>query len=89
MAHTKVPVDEDPIPDGTEVIVTFYNEQDEPMCMVTDYHYSTTTYEEVFKEAGFKSFQWVPYQCDPDAPNKAFFDDFTKNSGSIGVIATK
>lgn len=89
MAHTKGPVEEDPIPDGTELIITFYNDQDEPMCMVTDYYYSTVTYEEVFKEAGFKSFQWVPYQCDPNAPNKAFFDDYINNPGSIGVIATK
>ncbi|CAF0983318.1 unnamed protein product [Rotaria sp. Silwood1] len=89
MKSIKASVDKGLIPDGTEVIITFYNEQDEPMCQITDYHYSLKTYEEVFTEAGFKSLQWVPYQCDPQMPNKAFFDDYIKNSNAIAMIATK
>jgi hypothetical protein len=82
--HTKVPLG-----DGTELLVTFYNEQDEPTCTFTNYYLSPTTYEQVFKEAGFKSFQWVPYQCDPNVPNKAFFDDLIKCANGIGIITTK
>jgi ubiquinone/menaquinone biosynthesis C-methylase UbiE len=89
MMHTKVPIDGSSIPDGTELIITLYNERDEPACTFSNYYLSSKTYEEVFKEAGFKSFQWVPFQCDPDAHNKAFYDDFINSPDLIGVIAIK
>jgi 2-polyprenyl-3-methyl-5-hydroxy-6-metoxy-1,4-benzoquinol methylase len=87
--HTTVPLNDEFIADGTEIIVTFYNAQDEPMCTFSNYHYAPSTYEQVFKEAGFRIFQWVPYQCDPNAPNRAFFDDLINCAPSIGLIATK
>ncbi|CAF3106350.1 unnamed protein product [Rotaria sp. Silwood2] len=86
---TDVSLSDDSIPDGTEVIVTFYSDQDEPMCTFSHYHWSSTTYEQVFKEVGFKTFQWIPYQYDPNASNRAFFDDLLNCSPSIGIIATK
>ncbi|CAF5026201.1 unnamed protein product, partial [Rotaria sp. Silwood1] len=36
-------------------------------------------YEQVFKEAGFTTFEWVPFQCDPNMPNKAFHDDYIRH----------
>ncbi|CAF1210456.1 unnamed protein product [Adineta ricciae] len=67
-----------PIPDGTEVFVTFYDKQDEELCTVTNYHLSPTAYEKSFKEAGFAEFKWVPFQCDPETVNKEFYDDLIK-----------
>ncbi|CAF1120636.1 unnamed protein product [Rotaria sp. Silwood1] len=87
--ETKASMDSDSLPDGTEIIVTLYNDQDVEMCSFTNYHYSPETYEKIFKEVGFKTFQWVPYQCDPDDPNRTFFDDLIRRAPSIGIIATK
>ncbi|CAF3021312.1 unnamed protein product [Rotaria socialis] len=87
--ETKLPFDGDLLPDSTEIIVTMYDTQDMPMCSFSNYHYSPTTYEQVFKEVGFKTFQWVPYQCDPNDPNGTFFEDLIHNAPSIGIIATK
>ena len=87
--HTNIALDDGPIPDGTEILVTFYDAEDKPMCTFSNYHYSSVTYEQVFKEAGFKTLQWIPYQCDPNAPNRAFFDDLLNCAPSIGLIATK
>ncbi|CAF2583942.1 unnamed protein product [Rotaria sp. Silwood2] len=86
---TKVSLDGDALPDGTEIIVTLYDGEDAEMCSFPNYHYSPATYEQVFQEVGFKTFQWVPYQCDPDYPNRTFFDDLINSSPSIGIIATK
>ncbi|CAF0745053.1 unnamed protein product [Adineta steineri] len=87
-AHTLVPIDGN-MPDGTEFTVILYNERDEPACTFSNYHLSAETYEQVFKEAGFKSFQWVPFQSNPNDPNRAFYDDYINSPDSIGVIATK
>lgn len=85
----KIPLEENVIPDDTEVFVTFYNESDEPTCTIIEYYHSSRTYEEVFKKAGFKTFQWVLLQCDLDAPNKAFYDDYIACAPAIGVVANK
>ncbi|CAF1481000.1 unnamed protein product [Adineta steineri] len=87
--QVKIPLDEGPIPDGTEVFVTFYNKQDEPLCTVTNYHLSPRTYEQVFKEAGFRAFRWVPFQCDSNVPNKELYEDLIKSPNGIGIVATK
>jgi SAM-dependent methyltransferase len=85
----QVPLDNSPIPDGTEVSFSLYNDEDEMISTFISYYLSPTVFEEVFKEAGFKTFQWVPYQCDPDLPNKAFYDDFMTYPPGIGIIAIK
>ena len=85
--RTKIPLDEGPIPDGTEVFVTFYNKQGEELCTVTNYHLSPTTYEKAFKEAGFTEFKWVPFQCDPETVNKEFYNDLITCANGIGIIA--
>lgn len=87
--ETKVPFGDGPIPDGTEIVVTLYNRQDEPITPFINYHYSPSAYEQVFKEAGFKTLEWVPYQYDSNAPNRAFFDDLINHAPSIGMVATK
>ncbi|CAF2768259.1 unnamed protein product [Rotaria sp. Silwood2] len=85
----KNPVDENHVPNGTEIIVTLYNKKDEPTCTFTDYYYSAETYEQIFKEIGFKSFDWVLMECDPEAPNKEFYDEYIKCPSSVGFIAKK
>lgn len=85
----KATLDSDTIPDGTEVLVTLHNSQGKPTCTFTDYHYSPTTYEQVFKEAGFSEFRWIPFQCNPDIPDPAFFDEYISCAPSIGVMAIK
>ncbi|CAF1366428.1 unnamed protein product [Rotaria sordida] len=85
----KVSLGGDPLPDGTEIIVTLYDDQNMEKCSFPNYHYSPATYEQIFKEVGFKTFQWIPYQCDPNDPNQTFFDDLIRNAPSIGIIATK
>jgi SAM-dependent methyltransferase len=87
--HFQVPLDGDSIPDGTKLITTMYNKQDEIIDTLIDHYWSPMTYEQVFKEAGFTTFQWVPYQCDPDMPNREFYDYYIDCPHAIGVIATK
>lgn len=87
--YTKEPLPDGPIPNGTEVMVSFLDEQGEPMCTLSNYFLLPTTYEQVFKEAGFKSFEWVPIQCDPKTPNKEFFNDLVKCGPGIGIIVRK
>lgn len=87
--ETKIPLDEDPIPDGTEILVTLYNEQHEPISTFVNYHYSPTTYAQVFKEAGFQMLEWVPYQYDSNASDRAFYDELINRAPSIGMIAIK
>ncbi|CAF1477996.1 unnamed protein product, partial [Rotaria sordida] len=84
-----IPSDTDPIPDGTEIKFILYNDEGEIMASYTNYYLSPETYEQVFKEAGFTTFEWVPFQCDPNLPNKAFHDDYIRHPHAIGIIATK
>lgn len=87
--ETKVPLDEDAIPDGTEVLITLYDARDEPISKFINYHYSPKTYEKVFREAGFRTFEWVPYQYDATASDRAFYDDLIECAPTVGIIATK
>lgn len=80
---------EGPVPDGTKLIATFFNSEGKPWCKASNYHYSPETYEQVFKDVGFKSFQWIPYQCDPAEYNAEFYDDLVRNAVAIGIGATK
>lgn len=87
--ETKNPIDGDQLPDGTEIIVTLYNSSDEPVTSFINYHYSSETFERLFREAGFKLFQWVPYQYDSNANDRSFYDDLLKWPPSIGILASK
>jgi hypothetical protein len=84
--ETKVPLSEGTISDGTEIAVTLYHERDEPLTPFVNYYYSPTTYTQVFNEAGFKKLEWVPYQYDSNAPDRAFFDDLINCPPSIGMF---
>lgn len=77
------------IPDGTQIFITLYNKNEEKICTLINYHFSAATYEQVFKESGFKTFQWIPFQCDPQAFNKEFYNEFLQCPNGIGIIATK
>ncbi|CAF1551693.1 unnamed protein product [Adineta ricciae] len=77
------------IPDGAEFTVTLYNTDHKETCKFTAYYHSPSTYEQVFKEARFKTLQWVPYKLDPNVPIKEFFDDFFKYTPAVGLISTK
>jgi SAM-dependent methyltransferase len=87
--NTKIHLDDDFIPDETEILVTLYNERDEPLHPFINYHYSPNTYTQLFKQVGFKHFQWIPYQYDQNATNRHFFDDLIQRAPSIGIVATK
>ncbi|CAF3383289.1 unnamed protein product [Rotaria sp. Silwood2] len=87
--YTTVTFSDGCIPDATEYSVTLYNTENEETCAFTAYYYSTLTYEQVFKEAGFKTLQWVPIEFDPYAPNRAFYDDYLKYPPEVGLVAAK
>ncbi|CAF3761595.1 unnamed protein product [Rotaria sp. Silwood1] len=87
--QSEVPIGDDTIPDGTKLIFTMRDKQSEVVCTLSNYYLSPAIYEQVFKEAGFKTFEWVPYQCDPDAPDKAFLDDYINCPPGIGLKVTK
>lgn len=87
--YTKTLLDDNPIADGTEVTFTLYNKGNETISTFTNYYFSPATYEQVFKEAGFNKFQLIPCQCDPDEPNKVFYDDLVNCPAAIGIIAIK
>lgn len=87
--YTKTTFPHGCIPDCTEFIVTIYNTEDKETCKFTAYYHLPSTYEQVFREVGFKKLQWVPFELDPSVPNKAFYDDFLKYPSAVGLIATK
>ncbi|CAF2939437.1 unnamed protein product [Rotaria sp. Silwood2] len=87
--HVKDPSEDGIIPEGTEVFITLLNMENKPACTFSTYYLSQKTYEEVFKEAGFTKFEWIPIQCDPAASNKEFYDDLIESASEIGFIASK
>jgi ubiquinone/menaquinone biosynthesis C-methylase UbiE len=87
--HVEGIPDNTPMPDGMLHTFTMYNNRDEVLGVITSHHYTPKTYEEVFREAGFTTLEWVPLQCDPNIPNKEFFDDLIKYTPITGLIATK
>ncbi|CAF1577884.1 unnamed protein product [Rotaria magnacalcarata] len=87
--QVNISLEERPIPDGTKVFINLYNKDEKKICTFTNYHFSAVTYEQVFKESGFKTFQWIPFQCDPRASNKELYDQFLQCPNGIGIIATK
>lgn len=79
-----------PIPEGTELIITFYSRKDgKPWCSFSNYYYSPETYEQVFKDVGFKTFQWIHYEHDPSQKNQEYYSALVQNPTSIGIVATK
>lgn len=87
--ETKIDLNDDIIPDETEIIVTLFDENDQAMTPFINYYYSQETYQQVFKQVGFKSLEWIPYQYDSNASNKSLFDDLIHRAPSIGMVATK
>ncbi|CAF1425612.1 unnamed protein product [Adineta ricciae] len=75
--------------DGDEVKYTHFNDRDKTSFSYITYYLSPKTYEQVFKEAGFKTFQWVPFESDPKVEDRAFYDDFVQYAPAIGIIASK
>lgn len=77
------------IPDGTECDFTVYDDRDEILASFKNYYLSPETYEEVFKEAGFTTFEWVPFQHDSNMPNSDFYEDYFRHPHAVGIIAMK
>lgn len=76
--------------DGQTIQYTFHFDiNTSSNCVFSIYHFSPSTYEELFKKCGFSSFEWVPMQCNPTADNICFFDDFIRLPSCIGIIAKK
>lgn len=85
----KTPLDNNSTCDGMEVEFKLYNKREEVVTAFKCYYLSPETYEQVFKEAGFSTFQWIPFQCDPATPNRAFYNDLINCANAIGIIAFK
>jgi len=62
--------------DGEKVAVTFDAGTDNEFTLI-DSWYSSATYENLFRKAGFATFQWVPLEIDPQTTEerKIFFAD--------------
>lgn len=75
--------------DGAEVKYTHFNDKDGSSFSYVTYYLSSETYEQVFKEAGFKTFKWVPMESDPKIQERQFYDDFVQYAPAIGIIASK
>ena len=75
---------------GEAIKYTYYWNPDTPSsCVFYNYYFSPSTYEVIFKECGFSSFEWVPVQCNPKIDNVAFFDDLIHLPHIIGIVAEK
>lgn len=81
--------DKNYIPDETEIYVTLFDQNDQPITPFINYYYSPQTYSQLFKQVGFKSLEWIPYQYDQNKHDKHLFDDLIKHPPSIGMIAIK
>lgn len=76
--------------EGQPIKYTYYWDVDRPSdCVFFNYYISPSTYENLFKECGFSSFQWVPVQCNPNIENVSFFDDLVRLPHVIGIMAKK
>ena len=76
--------------EGGSIKYTYYWNPDTPSsCAFYNYHFSPKTYEELFKECGFSSFEWVSVQCNPKIDNVAFFDELIRMPHIIGILAKK
>jgi ubiquinone/menaquinone biosynthesis C-methylase UbiE len=75
--------------DGNECYVTLQYQTANEFTL-TDYWYTSDTYEKLFKKAGFKLFEWVPCQIDSNATEeeKEFLSDMVDSGKDIGFIAS-
>ncbi|CAF3857281.1 unnamed protein product [Rotaria sordida] len=75
---------------GQPIKYTYYWDVNTPSkCVFFNYYMPPSTYEDLFKECGFSSFEWVPVQCNPKIDNVSFFDDLVRLPHVIGIIAKK
>jgi len=76
---------ETPLVDGAQIKSTQIN-SDGSSFSYTTYYFSCITYEQAFRKAGFKHFQWVPatVACDTDE-----YKEFLKFPDVIGIFAHK
>jgi len=58
--------------EGSEVLYLLEGMSD----IITNYYLSPETYQEAFKQAGFREFNWVPIELDPEVQDKEFWKDF-------------
>jgi SAM-dependent methyltransferase len=72
--------------DGIKYQVTFEQRTSNETSLV-DHWYSPETYERVFKQAGFRLFEWIPLQLDRNKDN-AYLIDLVDSNSLIGFIAT-
>jgi len=54
-----------------------------------NYYLSHQTYEKAIQTAGFHSFEWIPVEISPNAPNADFFMDYINFSSGIVMKAIK
>lgn len=87
--HVDKTVEENSIPDGTPIKIDMFNSDDNKIGEICDFHWSASTYETVFQEVGFTSFEWIPFQLDPVAVDHVFCEEFLSFPTGIGIRATK
>jgi len=81
---------EDSLRDGMSIKFSYYENVDSPSsCCLYAFYISPHVYEQLFIECGFSSFQWIQAQCDPNYPDRDYFDDFFRYPVLIGIIAKK
>ncbi|CAF5112062.1 unnamed protein product [Rotaria magnacalcarata] len=71
--------------DGMKYLVTLGKGTSSEITLV-DHWYSAETYERVFKQAGFKLFEWIPVQLDRNKDDD-YLIDLVDGNGLIGFIA--
>jgi toxoflavin synthase len=74
-----------PLVDGAPIKNTIIN-SDGSSFSFTNYYFSPAIYEQAFKKAGFKHFEWVPVTVARNIDN---YEDFLKFPDVIGILAHK
>lgn len=77
------------LPEGKEIILTLYDENNKEVTSYTNYYWSPHMHEDIFKKAGFKTFEWVPFKCDPTITHNPFYKEYINCPYSIGLLAIK
>lgn len=72
--------------EGAPIRYTFFN-ADGSQFQFNNYYLHPATYEAVFREAGFSSFEWVPVSLDPVQNGNSFWHPFLEHPPIIGFVA--
>ena len=77
-----------PSAEGDAVQYTLANEDGQTFSF-TNFFFKPETYEDAFRTAGFREFEWVPVAVHPAQRNNPFWDDFRRDPPLIAFSALK